>query len=126
MNVMVFGTFDLLHEGHRFLLSHAAEHGDLTVVVARSAHVLSIKQRAPVQSEEERMHAVRAAFPSATVLLGDESDFLRPVRETQPDLIVFGYDQRLPPGVSFGDFTCFLERLPAHHPTIFKSSLMRS
>ncbi len=122
---MVFGTFDLLHEGHLFVLSEAMKRGDVTVIVARDDHVKEFKGKSPVGSQEERMDVLKKRFPMATVELGDEKDFLMPVIRTKPDLIVLGYDQRLPPGVSFGHFPCFIERLPSFSPEKYKSSLIR-
>lgn len=125
MRVLVFGTFDELHPGHRFLLSEASKRGSLHVVVARDANVLKIKKRPPVQDEQTRMRGVEDAAPSATVLLGDAGDFLAPVRAVGPDLILLGYDQTLPPGVSEQDLPCPVERLPALEPGTYKSSLRR-
>lgn len=123
MKVLAFGTFDRLHPGHRFVLDAASALGDLFVVVARDASVLRIKHKTPAQSERERWTAVRDAYPSATVLLGDTEDFLAPVRTVAPDLIVLGYDQRMPPGVAEADLPCPVRRLGAFHPDRYKSSL---
>ncbi|MDO8649434.1 MAG: adenylyltransferase/cytidyltransferase family protein [Candidatus Peregrinibacteria bacterium] len=125
MRILVFGTFDALHPGHRFLLAEALKRGDLTVIVARDANVLRIKGRSPQQPEEERRAAVQEAFPAAEVILGDLEDFLVPVRAYKPDLILLGYDQELPPGVTMEDLPCPMERLSAHEPGKYKSSLMR-
>ena len=124
--VLVFGTFDHLHPGHHFVLKHAFEKGELYVVVARDATVERIKNKSPDQSEEERQQALQKAYPAATVALGHESDFRQPIQDIGPDLIVLGYDQRLPPGVSESDFPCPVERLPAFKPEKYKSSLRRA
>ncbi|MDD5751151.1 MAG: adenylyltransferase/cytidyltransferase family protein [Candidatus Peribacteraceae bacterium] len=125
MRVLVFGTFDRLHPGHRFLLAEASRRGDLTVVIARDATVQRIKGRVPHEGEEERCRAIRLAFPDAQVVLGHPVDYLDPVRQIQPDLIIMGYDQALPPGVATKDFPCRVERLPAFQPERFKSSHFR-
>jgi glycerol-3-phosphate cytidylyltransferase-like family protein len=39
---------------------------------------------------------VKKAFPKASVILGHESDIFAPIREFSPDLLAFGYDQRVP------------------------------
>lgn len=124
MRILVFGTFDVLHPGHHFLLTEAAKRGDLHVVVARDAHVQLIKGRLPKQSEEERLSALQAAYPQADICLGDKADFLAPVRAIKPDLILLGYDQKLPPGVSEEDLPCPTERLLAFEPHKWKSSLL--
>ncbi len=125
MRVLLFGTFDHLHPGHLFVLDEAAKRGEVFVVIARDTNVERIKGRSPDESEEQRKAAVMAASPGAAVFLGDPENFLVPVREIRPDLIVLGYDQRLPPGVTDADLPCPVERLPAHHPDQFKSSLRR-
>jgi FAD synthetase len=125
MNVLVFGTFDGLHPGHRSVLDAAALRGMLHVVVARDTNVERIKGRPPLHDEEERRAAIVAAYPNADVRLGHETDFLVPVRDVRPDLILLGYDQRLPPDVTSEDFPCPVERLPALEPEKYKSSKMR-
>ena len=125
MNVLVFGTFDLLHPGHRFLLAEAQKKGKLTVVVARDRNVQRIKGRFPVHDEDERLSHVRQAVPGATVVLGDAHDFLVPVRAVDPDVILLGYDQQLPPGVKEEDLPYEIERLPAFEPEKYKTSILR-
>jgi len=125
MRILVFGTFDRLHPGHRFLLAEAAKRGELMVVVARDVTVERLKGHTPHQTEEERRQAVRQAFPGAQVILGHETDYREPVRQVRPELIIMGYDQALPPGVTTGDFPCRVERLPAFQPERYKSSHFR-
>ncbi len=125
MKVLVFGTFDQLHPGHLFLLEEARNRGELSVVVARDSNVMKMKGKEAVQSESERKRAIEEAFPDANVILGDPKDFLVPVRAVNPDLIILGYDQKLPPGVSEGDLSCSVERLGAFEPEKYKSSLRR-
>ena len=127
MRILLFGTFDGLHPGHRFLLDEAQKRGgDVTVVVARDSNVKKIKGHLPENYEVERQKALKKAFPFFEVLLGDEQDFLFPVRLIQPDLILLGYDQKLPPGVKQEDLHCKVERLPPFEPHKYKSSLFRS
>lgn len=125
MRVLVFGTFDRLHPGHRFLLTEAGKRGRLFVVIARDRNVERIKGRLPDQSEAERKRIIEDVFPDATAILGDSSDFLRPVRDIKPDLILLGYDQKLPPGVSASDLLYPVERAGAFEPERHKSSLRR-
>ena len=128
MRVMVFGTFDLLHEGHRFLLSEAGKRGAVTVIVARDRNVKRIKALKPMESEEQRREALQRAFPHYDIRLGDPDDFLAPVRDLGPDLILLGYDQKFPPGVKeerLKTYTVNIERISAFHPERFKSSKRR-
>jgi FAD synthetase len=125
MRVLVFGTFDHLHPGHHFVFEQACKRGDVYVVVARDATVERIKGHTPDQSEANRAQAIRAAYPEAHVVLGDAGDYLKPVRSIAPDLILLGYDQKLPPGVQEDDLQCPIERLSAFKPERHKSSLRR-
>ena len=125
MRILVFGTFDLLHPGHRFVLDAAAKRGDVFVVVARDRTVERIKGRLPVHDEIERVSRVRTAAPAATVMLGSGNDFLEPVHAVRPDLILLGYDQTLPPGVTESDLPCPTERLGAFEPQKYKTSILR-
>ncbi len=122
--IMIFGTFDRVHPGHEFVLNNAQKQGAVTAIVARDENVLKIKGRLPVLSEEKRLQDLKARFPSATFLLGDPKDFLAPIRRLQPDLILLGYDQNLPPGVKEDDLGCKIERLAPFHPERYKSSLL--
>ena len=128
MRVMVFGTFDHLHPGHTYVLDQAMKkkNAELFVIVGRDSNVQKIKGHTPLQSQDERMQAIKEKYPDATVLLGHESDFLARIREVQPDLILLGYDQKLPPGISESDLGTAVERLDAFEPHIYKSSLIRN
>lgn len=125
MKVLVFGTFDQLHPGHLFFLNEAEKRGVLHVVVARDVNVERIKGHSPLQSQTERQAALKKMFPDAHVIIGDAEDFLVPVREVSPDVIILGYDQRLPPGVQEADFPCPIERIGSLEPAKYKSSVRR-
>jgi cytidyltransferase-like protein len=123
--VLTFGTFDGLHAGHKAYLSFAQAMGDLWVVVARDETVRRIKKHAPRHSEDDRYRAVAEAFPSAHVQLGDTEDYSVPLVAVNPDLIVLGYDQQLPPGIDPSYFPCPVVRAPAFEPETYKSTLIR-
>ena len=125
MRALTFGTFDDFHPGHQSYLEQAAKLGQLFVIIARDANVTKIKGHAPMQNENERKAAIEHAFPEATVILGNPDDFFVPVRELKPDLIVLGYDQGMPPGISESDFPCPIKRAEPFEPQIHKSSLRR-
>lgn len=125
MKVVTFGTFDHLHEGHKAYLQFAQAKGDLYIIVARDKNVEHIKGAKPDNEEQDRVQAVQAAFPNAVVELGDAENYLKPLANIEPDLIVLGYDQQLPPGISEADLPCPVERAQSHNPGEFKSSLIR-
>ena len=123
MRVLVFGTFDHLHPGHHYMLQHAQERGELFVVVAQDHNVDAIKGRQPMQTQAQRMDAIKKEYPDATVLPGDPVDYAKPLEDIDPDLVILGYDQQLPPGVTSDDFKCPVERMTAYKPEKYKSSL---
>lgn len=125
MRVLLCGTFDHLHPGHRFFIEEGKKRGELTIIVARDSSVHAIKGRASIQPEHERLRAIQSACTDVTVVLGDEKNFLQPILDLRPDLLLLGYDQSLPPGVSAADIPCVVERLPAFEPHRYKSSLRR-
>ena len=129
---MVFGTFDILHEGHRNLFLQAKQHGDyLIAVVATDKNTREIKGRPPSQSEKERLEAVQSEFNVDLGVLGDEADPYKVILTNKPDVICLGYDQK----------SCFEEklsqklaefslkipiiRLNPYQPEKYKSSLLR-
>ena len=59
MKVMVFGTFDGLHEGHKNFFKQARKYGDyLLVVVGRDKNVEKMKGHLPQRNENERMKEI--------------------------------------------------------------------
>ena len=94
---MTFGTFDLFHPGHIYYLSEAEKLADqLIVIIARDVRVAHGKGRSSLHKEGERLESVKTAFPTASVILGHESDIFTPIREHHPDILAFGYDQYVP------------------------------
>ena len=93
--VLVFGTFDIFHEGHRDFLKQARKHGDfLCVVVARNATVLRVKGKLPRYSEIERVAAIKKSGLADEVILGSLDDRYGVIRKYKPDMICLGYDQK--------------------------------
>jgi len=125
MRVLVFGTFDQLHPGHRAFLDAAARRGELWVVIGLDDNVKRFKRRRPIQNQQERKRAIERAYPQARVVFGDAEECCKPIERINPDLILLGYDQRLPPGAELSDMPCMVERLPAYEPERYKSSLLR-
>lgn len=123
--VFVFGTFDVFHLGHQFVLSQACLRGTVFVTVAQDATVLKIKGSLPRHSLPVRMAAIQAAFPAVKVIAGSTHNYLESITSHQPDLILLGYDQNLPPGITAADLQVPVERLPAFMPETYKSSLFK-
>ncbi len=123
--VLVFGTFDLLHEGHRSFLSQAKSRGTrLVVVVGRDSNVSRIKGQSPVEDEATRLRRVKQLGLADRVILGRQDfDYRKIIDEIGPGLICLGYDQ-----ASRGVETCGVSttRLVPYCEKQFKSSIIRS
>ncbi len=92
--VIVFGTFDILHEGHIDFFKQAKAHGDfLVAVVGRDANVEKIKGKKPLNNEQQRMLAVYNVPEVDLAMLGDKEDPYKVIEEQKPNAICIGYDQ---------------------------------
>ena len=129
--VMCFGTFDLLHEGHKFYLSEAKKLGDfMVVVVARDETVSEVKQQPPLHSEKERVHNLQQLGIADKVVLGNPGDKLKIVEDERPQVICLGYDQtfftdRIKEKLEKRGLIVEVVRLPAYKPEVYKSSLIK-
>lgn len=93
--VVVFaaGCFNRVHPAHLRLLRQARVLGDrLVVVLSNDAH--NKKPNAvPAAQRKARLEAYGAADE---VLVGDPGSFAASLRRVRPDILVLGYDQKLP------------------------------
>ena len=126
--VLCCGTFDFLHPGHLYFLKQASELGsELYVVVARDENVNKIKGRYPTHNEEERRKKVEELDYVDKARLGYPGmNFLKVVKEINPDIIALGYDQKAPPGLQEGFPHSKIVTLGSLHPDKFKSSIYRN
>lgn len=130
--VLLFGSFDILHPGHRALFAQAKEHGEeLHVIVARDATIAQIKGRPPYFSQEERCRQLQEEPLVDVVHLGAEGDKYAHARTLAPDVIVLGYDQEafidglLREIATWPRAPRVIRALP-HAPDRCKSSLLRA
>ena len=132
--IMVFGTFDMLHEGHLDLFRQArALTGDpyLIVSVARDGNVVRIKGAAPKYSEIERKNFVSKCELVNETVLGDEDGYIGHVKQAKPDIIALGYDQggayvdSLERDLRAAGLTTTVVRLDAFEPETYKTSKLR-
>ncbi len=93
--VLVFGTFDGLHNGHRFFLREARSRGDyLVVVVAPDRAVQELKSREPRAPHEVRRAAILSENLADDAVIGDEEqDAWKVLNRYKPALICIGHDQ---------------------------------
>ncbi|MFP4524001.1 MAG: adenylyltransferase/cytidyltransferase family protein [Candidatus Woesearchaeota archaeon] len=130
--VMVFGSFDVLHDGHRSLFRQARRLGDrLVVVVARDDTYRSLRGQEPLHGEQERLRSVQEESLVDEALLGERKDVYRVLKRARPDVVALGYDQTsFTDGLrekldSYGLKNTRVVRLEPHSPERFKSSLMK-
>ena len=92
---MMFGTFDIIHPGHTYLLTEAKKLGDnLVVIIARDKTVEEIKSRKSKNDENTRLKNISDLQIADKVILGNISDKYQVIKEEKPDIIALGYDQR--------------------------------
>ena len=129
--IMVFGTFDMIHEGHADFFKQArllAPNPHLIVSVARDSSVARIKGGIPRHTESERLSMVAASSLADETVLGDELGYINHIALQMPDIIALGYDQE-------GEYVEHLEkdlrdagmktrvvRLTAFKPEVYKTS----
>lgn len=130
--VLVFGTFDLLHPGHRAFLRQAKKLGDvLVVVVARDLTVNKLKRHAPHQVELKRAQNVKKLKLANRVLLGSLKDPYQIIKKIKPDIIALGYDQShfiadLPAKLKEFELPTKIIRLKSYYPKKNKSSFLKN
>lgn len=123
--VLVFGTYDKLHPGHKYFLREAKKHGEyLVAVIARDQNVKMLKGKLPAHAEEARRQAVQA-LPEVNCAILGRSDFSKRyeiINDIQPNVICLGYDQA--PHFQSPDPAIQIVRIDAFHPDQYKSSLL--
>lgn len=93
--VILFGTFDGLHQGHHFLLKKASELAETVYsIVAPDYVVYTFKGQNPLNSLSHRMSDIKKAYPSIVVREGDLTQgSWSCLSGIAIDAFVVGYDQ---------------------------------
>lgn len=129
--VMVFGTFDLLHDGHVNMFEQAKRHGDfLIAVVARDSTVEVVKQHKTLFDENQRLNAVKSIKLVDLAVLGSLGDKYAVIEEHKPDVICLGYDQDsftklLTEELNKRNLFSKIIRLEPYKEDVFKSSKLK-
>ena len=128
--VLVFGTFDGLHQGHVDFLRQAKKQGDyLVAIVARDSTVLEVKGRQPKKRETERLDSLKKSGLVDKTVLGAKSDRYSIISRIKPDVSALGYDQKaftkdLPAGLKKAGLNAKIVRLNPYHPELYHSVLL--
>ena len=131
VKVLVFGSFDLLHEGHKHFFNEAKKLGNtLYVVVAKDSSIKSFKGHESNFNEDERVEHIKKLEIVDDVRLGYEGDKWKIIEEIKPDIIALGYDQDsytkgLEKGMRDKNLKVKIVRLGSYMPEKYKSSLMK-
>jgi len=97
--IIVFtnGCFDLLHDGHMYLLNECSELGDKLVVGINSDE--SVKRlkgdSRPIQSENERKNNLLALDIVDEVIIFEDDTPYNTIKELNPDILIKGGDYEL-------------------------------
>lgn len=128
--VLVFGTFDGLHPGHRAMLIEAATYGQVSVCLALDSTVVRLKHHAPRQLFDVRQRTLLDSGLAQEVFPGDDVEGVYTcLLVAKPDIVAFGYDQ----DALRQDFLNWQQRtrdvtphlvLQPYEPGTYKSSLL--
>lgn len=130
--VMVFGTFDGLHEGHLDFFKQAKEHGDFLIAVAgRDVNIKKIKGHFPKKRDRERLTDLQRCKLVDKPVLGYEDDPYRIIEALRPEVICLGYDQssfskNLKKELEKRGLNIKILRLKPFKPNEFHSSILKN
>jgi cytidyltransferase-like protein len=129
--IMVFGTFDMLHEGHLDMFQQARSLADdphLIVSLATDAAVARLKGARARRGQEERLALVKTCSLVDEALIGDEEGYMAHIQSARPDIIALGYDQRgeyvehLEEDLAANGLAARIVRLASYKPEVYKTS----
>ncbi len=92
MRVLTGGKFNKLHKGHMWLLKKAKKLGYLVVVIAHDRR----NKRVYAVTTKQRKKALEHLGIADKVIIGSPRSFVDVVKKHKPDIIILGYDQKLP------------------------------
>ena len=133
--IMIFGTFDMIHEGHEdfFRQAHSlASDSYLIVSVARDDVAARFKGTRPKFREDERLSHVAAHPLVNAATLGDKVGYIEHIYANKPDIIALGYDQHgeyvdsLEHDLAAAGLKTQVVRLKPHRPELYKTSKLAS
>lgn len=93
--VLVFGVFDILHDGHRYFLNNAKSLGEkLIVAIAPDEVVTALKKNPPHNPLALRIKNLEAEKITDQIIVGDtDSESWNIFSLCKPDVVALGYDQ---------------------------------
>jgi cytidyltransferase-like protein len=93
ITVFAAGCFNRIHKAHLAMLRGARVLGDRLVLVLAN----DVRNRKPnAVPAAVRLRRLRAMNVADKIVIGDAGSFAASLRRERPDILVLGYDQRLP------------------------------
>lgn len=95
VKVFVSGCFDVLHSGHIRFFEEASQYGDLYVSIGSDKTVESLKNRATLYNEDERLYMVSSLKYVHYAFIAKGSgklDFEQEIKEIKPDIFFVNSD----------------------------------
>ena len=132
LNILTFGSFDVVHEGHKYYLSEARKYGDcLITIIATDKNIQRIKWNLPLHNESHRAISVRNLQIANSVHIWSNDNPMKWITDFSPYSICLWYDQRwkfvemLPKKVQELWLHIKIIKIPAFKPELYKSSLLK-
>lgn len=127
--ILTFGSFDGLHDGHRFFIGELEKLAEQVIIVVASDSIIKkIKNKSPRFTLKERMAFLKYEFSEAVVAAGDnELGKWDVLRKFKPDIVAVGYDQdALKSALENSEFGSKIKIvvIDSFYPEKYKSSLM--
>ena len=134
VKVMVFGTFDGLHQGHLNFFKQAKnfiKNSFLIVSIARDKNVYKIKGSKPELNEKQRLNLIKKCLLVDRVVLSGLNNHIPHIVKERPDIIALGYDQRnyiqnLKKDLQNKGLNVKIVRLKPYKKNIYKNNLLRA
>lgn len=130
-HVLTFGSFDLVHEWHRYFLWEAKKYWDILVtILATDKNIKKFKWCDPLYNIEERVKHINELNLSNLIITWDEDNPLKWIDMYLPKIICLGYDQvwfsnDLQKYIKNNNLDIEVIRIKPYKEDIFKSSLLK-
>jgi len=129
--ILTFGSFDVVHEWHKYFLSEAKKYWDLLVtVLATDKNIKKFKGRNPLYKIEDRVNHVKNLSISNIIISWDEENPLKWIDMYMPKIICLGYDQlwfskELEKYIKENELDIEVIRIKPYKEDVYKSSILK-
>lgn len=135
VRIMVFGTFDIVHPGHKHFFAQArklaGKHKPFLIVsLARDKNVIRIKGKVPTSNELKRLKRIKSLSEVDKAVLGAIGNHIPHIVKERPEIIALGYDQSayvggLRAALSKEGVKVKIARMKPHLPNKYKTSILQ-